>query len=149
MSSQPHVSPRSDNEPESTRRPLHTPSAPDIRSATKITILPRFSITCPYHADRQWRQIRDTSPEEWADVVAFDQAIRGGNARANASGNRLLGEAFLHRSRMPLGTAPIDRRTHGRADRPNKPFEDGCSPWSCRADNADDVPPSNNVQQAA
>lgn len=38
-------------------------------------------------------------------------AIRRGNARANAAGNRLLGQAFLHRSRVPLDQAPIDHVT--------------------------------------
>ncbi|GAA3212179.1 hypothetical protein GCM10020256_11410 [Streptomyces thermocoprophilus] len=61
---------------------------------------------CPFHGNAQWRHIRDTSPSEWADVVEFDTAIRQGNARANATGNRLLGEAFLHRSRVPLSEAP-------------------------------------------
>ncbi|CAM5372313.1 hypothetical protein SRIMM317S_00201 [Streptomyces rimosus subsp. rimosus] len=39
---------------------------------------------CPFHGNAQWRHIRDHSPAEWADVVAFDAAIRSGNARANA-----------------------------------------------------------------
>jgi hypothetical protein len=63
---------------------------------------------CPFHGNQQWRNIRDHSPEEWEDVVAFDAAIRAGKARANATGNPLLGEAFLHRSRVPLDQAPID-----------------------------------------
>ncbi|MGW0137557.1 hypothetical protein [Streptomyces calvus] len=99
---------------------------------------------CPFHGNAQWRHIRDTSPEEWQDVVEFDAAIRKGNARANAAGNKLLGQAFLHRSRVPLNEAPIDHVTtaeravlqgesadayeleHGVAD--------GCSPWTCRGD---------------
>ncbi|NJP43263.1 hypothetical protein [Actinacidiphila epipremni] len=66
---------------------------------------------CPYHGNAQWRALRDGSPEEWADVVAFDEAIRAGNARANADGKPLLGTAFLHRSRVPLDQAPIDHAT--------------------------------------
>jgi hypothetical protein len=104
---------------------------------------------CTYHSNAQWRALRDTSPDEWADVVAFDDAIRAGNARANAAGNPLLGEAFLHRSRVPLDQAPIDRLTHAEQAVLNTTaplwsdaegddgFETGCSPWSCRADNAD------------
>src|SRR5689334_20547838 len=49
----------------------------------------------PFHGNGQRHNIRDNSPSGWADVVAFDTAIRKGNARANATGNRLLGEAFL------------------------------------------------------
>ena len=66
-------------------------------------------IGCPFHSNLQWRQLRDHSPEEWADAVAFDEDIRSGAARANAQGHALLGQAFLHRSRVPLGQAPIDK----------------------------------------
>ncbi|MFF4031691.1 hypothetical protein ACFYZ2_18395 [Streptomyces sviceus] len=78
-------------------------------------------------------------------MVAFDAAIRQGNARANASGSRLLGQAFLHRSRVPLDQAPIDHVTAAEwaarqqeLDDPDAaPVEmedgvvDGCSPWAC------------------
>ncbi|MFE7545753.1 hypothetical protein [Streptomyces platensis] len=97
---------------------------------------------CPFHGNAQWRHIRDTSPSEWADVVEFDAAIRQGNARANASGNRLLGEAFLHRSRVPLSQASIDHVTAaeraalrigaGEAEELENGVVDGCSPWACR-----------------
>ncbi|MEU6312321.1 hypothetical protein [Streptomyces sp. NPDC047014] len=101
---------------------------------------------CPFHGNAQWRSIRDGSPGEWADVVAFDAAIRHGNARANANGNRLLGEAYLHRSRVPLSEAPIDHVTAAEwaalRSEPNAPdAEDleagvvnGCSPWACRGE---------------
>ncbi|WP_345567520.1 hypothetical protein [Streptomyces plumbiresistens] len=103
---------------------------------------------CPFHGNQQWRNIRDTSPQEWADVVAFDAAIRQGNARANAAGNRLLGQAFLHRSRVPLTQAPIDHVTAAEwaarrqeIDDPAAAVEevengvaDGCSPWFCRGE---------------
>lgn len=102
---------------------------------------------CPFYGNAQWRHIRDTSPEEWADVVAFDAAIRQGNARANATGNRLLGQAFLHRSRVPLAKAPIDHITAAEwgalqeelgspedAVALEEGVTDGCSPWACRGD---------------
>ncbi|MEU2131741.1 hypothetical protein [Streptomyces sp. NPDC018352] len=106
---------------------------------------------CPFHGNAQWRSIRDNSPAEWADVVEFDTAIRNGNARANASGNRLLGKAFLHRSRVPLSEAPIDHVTaaewaalhpdSGTAQPNAEQLElgvtDGCSPWACRGSEAD------------
>ncbi|MGM9335983.1 hypothetical protein [Streptomyces murinus] len=103
---------------------------------------------CPFHGNAQWRHIRDNSPTEWEDVVAFDAAIRSGNARANAGGNPLLGQAFLHRSRVPLDQAPIDHVTTAEwAALQQGPAEhtavleqleegvvDGCSPWACRGD---------------
>lgn len=112
-------------------------------------------IGCPFHGNAQWRQLRDEQPEEWADAVDFDRAIRAGNARGNANGKPLLGEAYLHRSRRPLGEAPIDRVTaHEWGQQQTDVFgqiadaeleqgdPDGCSPWACRSGqpvDADDV----------
>lgn len=98
-------------------------------------------IGCPYHGNRQWRQLRDEQPAEWADAVAFDAAIRKGGAR----GLPLNGEAFLHRSRVPLALAPIDHWTRGdraeaQAEVQGDLFDltedgdpDGCSPFACRS----------------
>jgi hypothetical protein len=112
---------------------------------------------CPFHGNAQWRKIRDTSPDEWQDVVEFDAAIRKGNARANAAGNQLLGQAFLHRSRVPLDEAPIDHVTAAeRAALHDEPADaeelehgvvDGCSPWACRG-NAD-APTQDNFGLAS
>ncbi|MEV2239444.1 hypothetical protein [Micromonospora sp. NPDC049891] len=95
-------------------------------------------IGCPFHGNAQWRELRDNHPDEWADAVAFDEAIRKGGAR----GLPLDGEAFLHRSRIPLSIAPIDRVTRKEwADRSPDIFDalaelgdpDGCSPYGCRS----------------
>lgn len=106
-------------------------------------------IGCPFHGNRQWRDLRDNHPAEWADAVDFDQQIRSGNARGNANGKPLLGEAYLHSSRLPLDQAPIDRVTwHEWKTRQTDIFDqiadaqmedgdpDGCSPWSCRSGTA-------------
>jgi hypothetical protein len=103
-------------------------------------------IGCPFHGNAQWRRLRDEQPTEWADAVDFDRSIRAGNARGNANGKPLLGEAYLHRSRLPLDQAPIDRVTaHEWASKQTDIFgqladieleegdPDGCSPWSCRS----------------
>lgn len=98
-------------------------------------------IGCPFHGNRQWRELRDNNPDEWADAVAFDEAIRKGGSR----GLPLNGEAFLHRSRVPLPLAPIDRVTPREwSDRQADIFDaladidedgdpDGCSPYGCRS----------------
>lgn len=100
-------------------------------------------IGCPFHGNRQWRDLRDNDPDGWADAVDFDQAIRKGGAR----GLPLRGEAFLHRSRSPLAIAPIDRVTsaewHDRqgdmldaiadAELEERGDPDGCSPHGCRS----------------
>lgn len=68
-------------------------------------------IGCPFHTNAHWRMIRE-SPEDWADAVDFDARIRKGSARATAQGQELRGEAFLHRARVPLTEAPIDRDSY-------------------------------------
>jgi len=101
-------------------------------------------IGCPYTSNARWRRMRDERPDEWADAVDFDEQIRHGNAHANAVGMPLNGEAFLHRSRVPLAQAPVDRvpRTEW-AERQTDVFEQiadaeteerGCSPWACRGE---------------
>lgn len=50
---------------------------------------------CPYRSDASWREMRNNRPEEWAECVEFDRAIRRG-----LPGVR--NEAYLHRSLQPL-----------------------------------------------
>jgi hypothetical protein len=57
-------------------------------------------IGCPYHSNREWREMRDTRPEDWADAVAFDKAIRHPVA--------LEGTCYLHADRVPLDEADLD-----------------------------------------
>ncbi|MEV0709266.1 hypothetical protein [Nocardia aurea] len=98
-------------------------------------------IGCPHHRNDYWREMRDHRPDEWADAIAFDHAIRKGGASAKP----LRGQAFLHRSCVPLELAPIDRVT--RVEWKNRQldlFDDyapdleddtddgpGCSPYGC------------------
>lgn len=91
-------------------------------------------VFCPYHGNKQWRDTRDNHPEEWAKAVAFDKAIRNGGAR----GLPLNGKAYLHRSRVPLDEAPIDRWTRNEfSELQLDLFEDGdpdgCGPFGCRS----------------
>jgi len=64
--------------------------------------LPRKSACrgCPYHSDAEWRTIRE-DPEEWADVIEFDERIR------NRGGHH--GKLYLHRTCQPL--AEVDFST--------------------------------------
>lgn len=48
---------------------------------------------CPFRTNAEWRRIQE-DPEEWADAVAFDSAIRGTGG--------ITGDTFLHRSCLPL-----------------------------------------------
>jgi hypothetical protein len=108
-----------------------------LRSHGWTEVAKSACIGCPYHGNRQWREMRDHQPEEWADAVEFDRAIRKGGAR----GLPLNGTAYLHRSRVPLDQAPIDRVTRAEwIDRQPTLFDlledgdpDGCSPYGCRS----------------
>lgn len=51
-------------------------------------------IGCPYTNDARWREMKENSPAEFADAVAFDHLIR--------NGRRTRGQNFLHRSCVPL-----------------------------------------------
>lgn len=86
-------------------------------------------IGCPYHRDSFWAELKNHSPAEWADAVAFDHAIRHGSPHATAGGHPLRGTFYLHHSRAPLDQAPLRTSSSGEGglDEP-----DGCSPFTCR-----------------
>jgi hypothetical protein len=72
-------------------------------------------IGCPYHDDRLWREIKLHRPDEWAEAVAFDRAIR-----------RLpmvQGECYVHRSCVPLDE--VDLRTPEERGQLALPLHDG------------------------
>jgi hypothetical protein len=54
---------------------------------------------CPFHSDRQWREIRDGNPAEWDDVVRFDREIRDQKG--------IKGKQYLHRSLKPLNEVDL------------------------------------------
>lgn len=60
-------------------------------------------IGCPFHSNAQWRQLRDEAPDEWADAVAIDKAIRDQSHRG------IRGQQYMHRSLKPLDE--VDLRT--------------------------------------
>lgn len=95
-------------------------------------------VGCPFSGNSRLRWIRDTDPDAWADLVAFDREIRHGSPRAIAEGKPLRGQFFVHRSLQPLDQVDLDppRRSHLQlvgdpAIEDDDP--DGCSPWSCRS----------------
>lgn len=113
-----------------------------LRSRGWTSVEKSACIGCPMHGNRQWRDLRDNHPGEWADAVALDAAIRKGGSHRLP----LRGEAFLHRSRVPLDIAPIDRVTSAEwrsrqgdlldtiADAEAEDGDpDGCSPYGCRS----------------
>lgn len=58
-------------------------------------VVPKSScIGCPFHDDHYWRRLKAESPEEFADAVEFDKAIR--------QMPRPRDKTYLHRSAVPL-----------------------------------------------
>jgi hypothetical protein len=61
-------------------------------------------IGCPFHSNAAWRDIRDNEPDEFADAVLIDRAIRDAGALRG-----IRGQQFMHRSLTPLDRADLDR----------------------------------------
>lgn len=59
-------------------------------------------IGCPYHNIQYWRELRDNYPDEWAEALEWDAAIRRGM-------KGVIGECFLNRHLLPLDE--LDLRT--------------------------------------
>lgn len=53
-------------------------------------------IGCPFHNDDLWLKMQTESPDEFADAVAVDRALREGNARGMRS------TEYMHNARVPL-----------------------------------------------
>ena len=65
-----------------------------VRAKTREAALPSACLCCPFNSEAEWLDIKNGDPEEWKDVVEFDNAIR------KLGGDR--GDLFLHRSCQPL-----------------------------------------------
>lgn len=97
---------------------------------------------CPFHDDDTWLDIANRDPVVFAELVAYDRAIRHGDG--------LNAERFLHESRLPLDEAVAHYRTL-KADlgdqlylmeeyRPKRKVRH-CNPFGCRAEEIDDDVP--------
>jgi len=49
-------------------------------------------IGCPYKTNKQWRELRDYAPQEWADAIRVDWAIRDQRNQ----------KQFMHKSCIPI-----------------------------------------------
>jgi len=76
---------------------------------------PRSACTfCPYRTNAQWRDLRDLHPSDWDDAVEFDRAIR--TVPEKLDGAKVFGQAFVHRSGVPLEEANIEEGDPNQAD---------------------------------
>ena len=60
-------------------------------------------IGCPYHSDEEWREMTVNRPDEFAEAVEFDDAIRGGFRGSKES-------TYLHKSLRPLSEVDFTLR---------------------------------------
>jgi hypothetical protein len=73
---------------------------------------PRSACTfCPFHDDKEWRQLRDNNSEGWNDAVRVDEMIR-----ALWKGQDSQAEFYLHRSHKPLSEADLTDYEAGQHD---------------------------------
>jgi hypothetical protein len=71
-------------------------------------------IGCPFHSDAAWRAIKDNAPDEWAEAVEVDSAIRKPIDRSGVP--VLPAEQFLHPQRVPLDQVDLSTaEDHGAA----------------------------------
>ena len=61
-------------------------------------------IGCPYHSDAMWKHLKENDPKSFQEAVFIDQALRNVPATKGA----IRGDAFLHRSRVPLIEVDFD-----------------------------------------
>ena len=60
-------------------------------------------IGCPYHSNNVWVDMKKNHPGEWADVTAFDAALRQDERKLPG----VTGEAYVHRRMLPLEEAVV------------------------------------------
>ena len=64
-------------------------------------------IGCPYHSDAVWKQLKESDPKSFQDAVSVDWALRNVPTTRGA----IRGEAYLHRSRVPLSEVDFSEVT--------------------------------------
>lgn len=60
---------------------------------------------CPFHSDKEWRNLRDNDPEFFKKAVDFDKEIRGVYKKGDPT---MLMEVYLHNSCKPLDEIDFD-----------------------------------------
>jgi hypothetical protein len=66
-------------------------------------------IGCPYRRASEWMDMRDNSPEEWLEVIEFDEANRH-NPLAERGGS-LVDALYVYSRAVPLATADLEGDT--------------------------------------
>lgn len=53
-------------------------------------------VFCPYHSDKNWKDLKENHPEQWDQCIKVDEAIRDSSKRG------LNDKMYLHKSLIPL-----------------------------------------------
>jgi len=53
-------------------------------------------VFCPYHSDRNWKELKEVYPESWEQAVKVDESIRDMSQRG------MKEPIYVHRSCKPL-----------------------------------------------
>lgn len=80
-------------------------------------------IGCPFHNNDEWRDMRRNAPDDWADAVEVDRAIRGIPGSVG-----MRGRGYLHATRVPLDEVDL-----GHDDELDGDEVPGCNPFGCRS----------------
>lgn len=69
---------------------------------------------CPYHSKAYFRQMRDGSLDDWAEVVKFDHDLRNGELQLSA---KTEGDLYMTRECIPLEEIDLDsEQDNGQID---------------------------------
>lgn len=78
-------------------------------------------VGCPFHSNAMWRDLKDNHPEEWADAVEVDRALRLGNNRG------IKATEYMHRDCVPLDEVDLSTwEERGQPDLFNMECEGMC-----------------------
>jgi hypothetical protein len=71
---------------------------------------------CPYMSNARLRSMRDTTPEEWGKLVAFDNDMRK-RQRETVNGAKITGTLYVHRDCKPISEIDLSTdRDRGQGD---------------------------------
>ena len=87
-------------------------------------------IICPYHDNKEWKNLRDNYPEEYKSAVDFDEWLRNPNSKSGAldkfaaynEKKNTTAQQFVYKGKIPLKDATLDEPS----DYQGSLFDDEC-----------------------
>jgi hypothetical protein len=69
---------------------------------------------CPYRTNKEWLDMKENSPGEFAKAVEFDERIRAAYAHGPTAHGHLSGVPFVHRTLVPLAQVDLSEPLNDR-----------------------------------